>query len=69
MKNWGKKGFLDTEVLLSSGFVILATLAISATLIGYIMGQRMGYDTFPIWQLILIILVEIGASYFFAARG
>jgi len=64
-----KKAFIDMEVITSAGFVILAALAISATVLGYIWGKKMGYDTFPAWQLILIIGVELVASYFFAARG
>ena len=63
-----KKGFVDTEILTSVGFVILAVMSVGATVIGYIMGKRMGYDTFPVWQLILIILIEIVASYLFVDR-
>ena len=63
-----KKGFVDTEILTSVGFVILAVMSVGATVIGYIMGQRMGYDAFPVWQLILIILIEIVASYLFVDR-
>ena len=67
MKN--KKGFLDTEILTSTGFVLLAAFALGATLTGYIMGKRMGFPPFPVWQLIVIMVGEVIAAYVFAARG
>ena len=64
-----KKGFIDTEVLASPGFIILLLLAWSATTIGYIMSKKMESGGFPIWQVIIILVVEAIAAYFFAARG
>ena len=63
-----KKAQIDFELLSSVGFIILALLAVSATVIGWVMSKRMG-NSFPVWQLLLIIGVEIVAAYFFAARG
>lgn len=65
----GKKGQLDMEVVTSPGFVILLALGWGATLTGYIMGKKMDFPTFPLWQLILIMAVEVVAAYLFAARG
>ena len=64
-----KKGFVDMEIVTSAGFVILAVFAIGATMAGYIMGKRMGFPPFPIWQLLIIMAVELVAAYLFKARG
>lgn len=63
------QGFIDTEILASPGFVILAVLAVSATLLGWIMGPKIGLEeAFPVWQLAIIIVVEIVAAYIITAR-
>ena len=64
-----KKGFLDTEVLFSPGFVILFALAVTATTFGYIWSKKMDAGSLPMWQLILTYIVEFFAAYFFASRG
>ncbi len=64
-----KRGFLDTEILTSAGFVILGGGAVLATLIGFVWGKRMGWQSLPIWQLLIILLVELGVTYFFIERG
>tara|TARA_R100001530_G_scaffold57811_1_gene41990 strand:- start:45 stop:254 length:210 start_codon:yes stop_codon:yes gene_type:complete len=64
-----KRGFIDGEVLMSAGFIILAAMAIGATALGYIFAKKSGMDVFPTWQLILIIGGELVAAYIFAARG
>jgi len=64
-----KKGFLDMEVLTSAGFVILVAMAVSATVIGYVMSRKWGLPQVPMWQLVAIILAEVAGSYIFAARG
>ena len=68
MKN--KKAQLDMEIIASPGFVILSVLAISATILGWTLGPKMGIEQrFPVWQLLVIIAVELIASYVIAARG
>jgi len=64
-----KRGFLDTEVLFSLGFIILFGLALAATMIGYILSKRAGWEAFPIWQLLVIIVGEFFAAYIFVARS
>lgn len=64
-----RRGFIDLEVLTSLGFIVLAGLAIGATVLGYIWSKNQGWEAMPSWQLIVIILVELIASYFFASRG
>lgn len=64
-----KRGFLDLEVLMSIGFVILFVFAASATLLGYIWSKKQGWDAIPVWQLITILVTEFFGAYFFAARG
>jgi len=50
------------------GFVILACMAVGATVLGYIIGKKSDLPSMPVWQLILIIVVEIIASYFIVQR-
>jgi len=64
-----RKGFIDGEVLGSPFFVILMLFALSATAIGYIGGKKMGLDSFPIWQLVLMLIGEIVACYIITARN
>lgn len=65
-----KRGFVDTEIVGHPAFVVLAALAISATLIGWMMGPKMGFEeAFPIWQLLVIIVVELIAAYVIVARS
>ena len=62
--------FLDTEILASPGFIVLVVMSVAATILGWTMGPKMGIESrFPIWQLLVIIAVELGACYVIAARG
>ena len=64
-----KRAFLDFEVLTSAGFIILFLLAFSATALGYIWSKKSEWAVLPMWQLILIVIVEFIAAYFFASRS
>jgi len=64
-----KKAFADPDILMSPGFIILGGMAIIATVAGFIWGKRMGWGSFPIWQLLVILVGELVAAYVFAARG
>jgi len=66
-----KKGqIIDMEILATPGFVILVAMSVGATLIGWSMGPQMGFEArLPIWQLIVIIMVELIASYIIVLRG
>ena len=65
-----KKAQIDFEVLTSAGFLILVAMAVGATLIGWKMAAGMGEGTgWPLWQIMIIIVIEIVACYIFAARG
>ena len=64
-----KKGQLDLEILEEPGFWILGGGAVIATIIGYIWSRKMEWIPLPLWQLILIIVVELVAAAFFASRG
>lgn len=55
------------EIIGSPGFVILTVLAISATILGWIFSKKMG-ASLPVWQIIIIIVAEIIATYFIVAR-
>ena len=59
---------IDTEVLSSPMFVLLAFGALAATLIGYFGSIRMGMQQMPIWNLLIVLVVEVVACYFFAWR-
>lgn len=70
MKQMNKKAFVDPEVLYHPGFVILAVLAISATVLGWTMGPKLGFeDKFPVWQLLIMLLGEIVACYIITLRS
>ena len=56
------------EATESTGFWILGVVGTAMVLIGYIMGKNMGLGTFPLWQLLIIILGIWGASAFFVGR-
>lgn len=66
-----KKGFVDVEVVTSLGFIILVVMALGATIIGWKVSAGMTEDGtgWPIWQIGLIMIVEVIGCYFFAARG
>ena len=65
-----KAQIVDMEVIASAGFLILVAMAVGATLIGWKVAGGMGDGPgWPLWQIVLIILIEIVACYFFAARG
>jgi len=68
MKLKDKKGFIDPEILFTPAFIILFGLGAIATVLGYFMGKQMGFASFPLWQLGIILLVIFGAAYFFAAK-
>ena len=63
-----KKGFLDTEVLMSLGFIILFLFAAVATLLGYVWSKKQGWVALPIWQLFIILGGEFFVAYYFASR-
>ncbi len=63
-----KKGFIDLEILTSPAFVILCIFALSATIAGFFLAAKWGTASFPLWQQVMIIVVEIVACYVFAAR-
>jgi len=56
------------EAFESPGFWILAGLGIAAELIGYIVSRRTGIAAFPLWQLIIVIVVTILAAIFFSTQ-
>lgn len=56
------------EVTSSFGFWILGGGAAMATILGYIWSKKMEWVPMPIWQLILIIIVEFIAAAFFVMK-
>ena len=63
-----KKGqAIDTEVLSSPGFAILSALAVVATFIGWYASRNMEYH-FPLWQVGIIMVVEVIICYIFAMK-
>ena len=65
----GKKAQVDFEILTSPGFVILFIGAAAATLLGWIMGDKMGFGRMPVWQILVTIVVEAIASYIIVMRS
>lgn len=64
-----KKAFVDPEVFAHPMFWALALGAIIATLIGYKMSLGWESGGWSIWQIGIIILVEIAAAYYFVANS
>lgn len=61
-----KAQMIDTEVFTSPMFVLLTFGALAATLLGWGFSLRMGMATMPLWNLIVVLAVEVVACYFFA---
>lgn len=56
------------DILGNPGFYLLAGGAIAATLIGWKMSKSFG-ASFPLWQVLIVMVVEVIAAAFFAAQG
>jgi low affinity Fe/Cu permease len=57
------------EVIASPAFLVLVLMAVGATLIGWTLGPQLGFeDRFPLWQLLIIVAVEIIAAYIITLR-
>jgi len=56
------------ETLASPGFWLLGGGAVAATMIGYIWSKKQEWVALPLWQLIILIIVELLAAAFFAAQ-
>jgi hypothetical protein len=56
------------ELMESVGFWILAGGGVSMEVLGWIISKRISDYSFPIWQLIVIIIGTIIASAFFALK-
>ena len=67
MKN--KRGQLDLEILEEPGFWLLGGGAVFATILGYIMSRKMEWIPIPLWQMGILIIVELVAAAFFASRS
>ena len=61
--------FIDPDILYSPGFVLLSLVALSATAMGYLWSKSMEAGGFPLWQLILIMVGEVIACYYFASKA
>ena len=59
---------IDYEILYSPVFIILALGSLSATAIGYAWGKSQGFETYPLWQVLLVMAFEVGACYYFAGK-
>lgn len=57
---------IDTEIIGSPMFVLLALGSMAATVIGYFASLKMNMQAMPLWNLVLVLAVELVASYFFA---
>lgn len=56
------------EAFESPGFWILAGLGIAAEVIGYVISKRTGIAAFPVWQLVLVMIVTVLAAVFFSTQ-
>jgi len=62
-----KKAQLD-EIVDNPAFWLLGGGAVIATIFGYIISKRAGWEVLPLWQMGVIIIVELIAAAFFALR-
>ena len=56
------------EVLEAPAFWILGGGGVAMELIGFVISKRMGMGTFPIWQIIILMLGTLIAAAFFATK-
>ena len=65
-----RRGFVDMEVIMSPGFIILTAMAITATLLGWKFSMGMVEDGagWPLWQIIFIMVAEVAACYIITWR-
>jgi hypothetical protein len=56
------------ELLENPAFWILGGGGVAAEVLGYTMGKNMGFEVFPLWQLLIIIAGTLGIAAFFANR-
>ena len=61
-----KKGFIDGDTLYNPGFWILVVLGWTATIVGWTWSKSMDSGAFPLWQVLLTLVVIFIASAFFA---
>ena len=62
-----KKGQIG-EIFDNPAFWLLGGGAVIATVIGYIVSKKAGWEALPLWQMGIIIIVELIAAAFFATR-
>ncbi len=68
MMNKKAQEFFDAEVLTNPYFLLLAGGSILATILGIAISKRSGIIAMPIWQIPIVLVVEVIASYIFASR-
>ena len=56
------------EIIESPAFWILGGGAVAMELIGFVISKRMGIGSFPVWQIIILMLGTLVAAAFFATR-
>lgn len=57
------------ELIENPGFWLLAGGGLIAEVLGYILSKRMGFEAFPLWQLIIVMIGTVVAAAFFATRS
>ncbi len=60
---------IDLDIVYSPGFVLLAAGSLGATALGFVWSSNMGWERLPIWQLLLIMMGELVACYYFASKA
>ena len=56
------------EVLESPAFWILGGGGVACEILGWIASKKMGMGTFPVWQLLILMIGTLLAAAFFATR-
>ena len=61
--------WIDWGVVTTPGFVILAVGAWAATILGWMWTRKSEMEAFSIPTLLIVLLVELGAAYYFVSKG
>lgn len=56
------------EALESPGFWLLGGGGTAAVLLGWVASRKMGMETLPVWQMLIIIVGVLVAAAFFSTR-
>lgn len=60
---------IDWDVITTPGFVLLCIGSWAATLIGWVWSKKSEMASFSVPTLLIVLVIELIAAYYFAAKG